>query len=292
MANPDMVIEAGMGLLADWVRAGQTGLLSVVVPAHNEEGNLTATVAALVETLEREGIDHEIVVVNDHSTDGTKAVARTLQPRFPTLRCVDNRLPNGFGFAVRYGLSVMRGEAVAIVMADGSDIPEDVVRYWRKLQEGYDCVFGSRFIRGAEVVDYPIHKLLLNRMANFVIQVLFFHGLNDTTNAFKCYRREVIAGVHPILSNHFNLTIELPLKAVIRGYAYAVIPISWRNRKVGISKLKIREMGSRYMFIMLYCLFEKLLSRGDYWRRPGILSDATGVTAGEQIYSAPTKQPS
>jgi len=177
-------------------------------------------------------------------------------------------LPNGFGFAVRYGLSQMRGEAAAIVMADGSDAPEDVVRYWRKLQDGYDCVFGSRFMRDAQVIDYPIHKLVLNRIANIVVQLLFFHGLNDTTNAFKCYRREVIAGIQPLLSSHFNLTIEMPLKAVIRGFSYAIVPIGWKNRKVGISKLKIREMGSRYIFIMLYCLLEKSLSRGDYRRQP------------------------
>jgi dolichol-phosphate mannosyltransferase len=271
------MIERSIDALADWVGSGRRGMLSVVVPAHNEEGNLTPTVSSLIEALEAAGIDHEVVLVNDHSTDGTTDEARALEARFPRFRCVDNRLPNGFGCAVRYGLSEMRGEAVAVVMADGSDSPADVVRYWRKLQEGYDCVFGSRFIRGARVVDYPIHKLILNRVANAVIQSLFFHGLNDTTNAFKCYRREVIAGIHPILSNHFNLTIELPLKAVIRGYSYAVIPISWTNRKIGLSKLKIREMGSRYTFIMLYCLLEKSLSRGDYRRRPGTPRDAVAT---------------
>jgi len=272
------MIEHGIDTLADWITSGVGGMLSVVIPARNEQGNIVDTVAALVHALNEANIDHEIVLVNDHSTDGTAAEARALERRFPTFRCVDNGLPNGFGFAVRYGLSEMRGEAVAIVMADGSDAPEDVVRYWRKLQEGYDCVFGSRFIRGGQIIDYPIHKLILNRIANAVVQALFLHGLNDTTNAFKCYRREVIAGTHPILSNHFNLTVELPLKAVIRGYSYAVIPSSWRNRKIGISKLKIREMGSRYTFIMLYCLLEKSLSRGDYRRRPVMRRDEIART--------------
>jgi dolichol-phosphate mannosyltransferase len=281
------MIEAKAGPLAEWVENGQAGMLSVVVPAHNEAGNLIGTVSALVEALEAASIAHEIIVVNDHSTDDTAAEGRVLEASFPSVRCVENRLPNGFGFAVRYGLSEMRGEAVSVVMADGSDAPDDVVRYWHKLQEGYDCVFGSRFMRGGGVVDYPFHKLLLNRVANTVIQLLFLHGLNDTTNAFKCYRREVIAGLQPILSNHFNLTIELPLKALIRGYSFAVIPITWKNRKVGLSKLKIREMGSRYTFIMLYCLIERSLSRGDYRRR----SDLSDTAAGAEGYAPPLSQP-
>ena len=150
---------------------------------------------------------------------------------------------------------------------DGSDAPADLIKCYRKLGEGYDCVFGSRFIDGSEVIDYPIHKLILNRLANLLIRILFQQRFNDFTNAFKLYRREVIAGLQPILSHHFNLTVELPLKALIRGYSFAVVPISWQNRKAGISKLNIREMGSRYLFIVLYCLIEKQLSRGDYRRR-------------------------
>ncbi|KIL97808.1 Glycosyltransferase [Paramagnetospirillum magnetotacticum MS-1] len=261
--------ESPLRSLADWVEAGIPGLLSVVIPAHNEEGNLIETVPALVAALEAAGIDYEIVVVNDNSTDGTVAELRGLEARFPKLRHVDNTPPNGFGFAVRRGLAEFKGEAVAIVMADLSDSPDDLVRYWHKLNEGYDCVFGSRFIKGGKVVDYPPHKLALNRLANTFIRVLFGLGLNDTTNAFKCFRRDVIAGVQPFLAHHFNLTVELPLKAIIRGYSYAVVPISWHNRKTGVSKLKIREMGSRYLFIVLYCLIEKLLSRGDYLRKAG-----------------------
>jgi dolichol-phosphate mannosyltransferase len=169
-------------------------------------------------------------------------------------------------------------------MADLSDDPRDVVTYHRMLERGYDCVFGSRFMPGSKVIDYPRHKLILNRIANWGIRLLFRHGYNDTTNAFKAYRREVIEAVQPLLSHHFNLTVELPLKAIVRGSSYAVVPISWRNRKSGVSKLKLQEMGSRYAFIVLYVLLEHLLSRGDYVRpgrvvrrrggfRPGWLPD-------------------
>jgi dolichol-phosphate mannosyltransferase len=169
--------------------------------------------------------------------------------------------------AVRAGLAQANGEALAVMMADGSDSPEDLVRYYRKLEEGYDCAFGSRFIRGSKIMDYPVHKLAINRMANWFIRVLFRLRYNDITNAFKCYRRQAVDGMQPLISAHFNLTVEMPLKAIVRGYSYAVLPISWTNRKSGMSKLKIKEMGSRYLFIVLHVWLEHHLSRGDYLRR-------------------------
>jgi dolichol-phosphate mannosyltransferase len=153
-------------------------------------------------------------------------------------------------------------------MADGSDDARDLVRYHRVLLQGYDCVFGSRFMPGSRVDDYPKFKLAINRVVNLGIRMLFRHGYNDTTNAFKAYRREVIQNIQPLVSNHFNLTVEMPLKAVIRGHSYAIVPISWTNRSLGESKLGLKEMGSRYLFSLLYAFLEVHLTRGDY-RRPG-----------------------
>lgn len=247
-----------------WLAQGVKGLFSVVIPAYNEAKNLKSTLPPLIDALNHANIHHEIVVVDDNSTDNTQEVLADLKETYPTIRWVKNLPPNGFGLAVRCGLQAFMGDAVIIVMADGSDTPQDVVAFYQKLQEGYDCVFGSRFISGGKTVDYPVHKMILNRLANTFIRALFQIRYNDTTNAFKCYKRHVIAGLHPLLAHHFNLTVELPLKAIIRGYRYAVIPNAWYNRKEGVSKLKIREMGSRYLFIVLYCLIERLFSRGDY----------------------------
>lgn len=253
--------------LAEWEAAGQPDLLSVLIPAHNEEGHIEETVRTLDTALNAASIRHEILVVNDNSRDRTRAILDGLTAEIPALRVVDNAKPNGFGFAVRRGFSEFSGSAIAIVMADGSDLPSDVVAFYRKLQDGYDCVFGSRFIAGGRVLDYPRPKLMLNRIGNQIIRLLFVSRYNDFTNAFKMYRRRVIGGVQPILSQHFNLTVELPLKAMVRGYTYAVVPNTWTNRREGISKFKIREMGSRYFFIILYCLLEKWLAQGDYSKR-------------------------
>ncbi len=239
-------------------------VLSIVIPAYNEEGCIVDTVRSISQTLEGEKINYEILVVNDNSRDHTEELLQQLSCENSKVRYVNNHYPNGFGFAVRCGLEKFTGDAVAIVMADSSDAPDNIVDYYYKLQEGYDCVFGSRFIKGGKVIDYPRHKLIVNRLANLFIQILFGLPYNDTTNAFKIYRREVIEGIFPLISHHFNLTVEIPLKAIVRGYSYTTVPITWQNRKAGISKLKLKEMGSRYLFVVLYIWLEKHLARGDY----------------------------
>jgi dolichol-phosphate mannosyltransferase len=243
--------------------------LSVVIPAHNEAAGIGETVATLASALTAERIPHEILVVDDASSDGTAAVVNEVSARNPSVRCVRSHLPPGFGYAVRAGLDQYTGDAVAIFMADSSDSPADLVRYHRVLMDGFDCAFGSRFVSGGRTIDYPLPKLIVNRIVNLAIRVMFRHGYNDTTNAFKAYRREVIDTIRPLLSNHFNLTVEMPLKAVTRGHTFQVVPITWTNRQQGESKLRLHEMGSRYVFIVLYVFLEHHLSRGDY-RRSGL----------------------
>jgi dolichol-phosphate mannosyltransferase len=240
--------------------------LSLVIPARNEEGCVADTLSQFVAALSEADIPFEILLVDDGSTDQTVARVLEVARNNPSVRLVQNEGPHGFGLAVRKGLEHMTGDAVFVVMADASDSPADLVKCYRKLAEGYDCVFGSRFMQDSKVVDYPAHKLLINRLANSFIKFLFRIPYNDVTNAFKGYRREVIDGMAPLISPHFNLTVEMPLKAIIRGYSFAVVPITWTNRRTGASKLKIQEMGSRYLFIVLYLWLEKHLSRGDYHR--------------------------
>ncbi|HSC21289.1 MAG TPA: glycosyltransferase family 2 protein [Solirubrobacterales bacterium] len=238
--------------------------LSIVMPAQNEEGSVGKTVEGVVAALEREEIDYEVVVVNDDSEDSTEAVVAALGEQNPRIRVHRSHNERGFGNAIRAGLDVFTGDAVVIVMADASDNPDDLIHYYRVLEQGYDCAFGSRFVAGAKVYDYPRLKYIVNRLANQFIRILVRHHYNDTTNAFKAYRREVIETIQPLLSKHFNLTVEMPLKAIVRGHTYAVVPTNWTNRTSGVAKLAMKEMGSRYLFIVLYVWLEMTLSRGDY----------------------------
>jgi dolichol-phosphate mannosyltransferase len=246
------------------VQPSPLSLLSVVIPARDEEGCICSTVEHLHLELRLNNIPHEIVVVDDGSTDQTWELLMQIKTKLPELVPVKNESLHGFGRAVICGLDHMKGDAVIIMMADECDDCRDTVRYWQELNKGWDCVFGSRFIKGGGVIDYPPPKLILNRLTNFFIKAFFRIKLNDTTNAFKAYRRTAIDGCRPLISPHFNLTVELPLKAIVRGFSWTVIPITWRNRRAGAPKLKIKEMGSRYLFICLYVWLEKYFSRGDY----------------------------
>lgn len=239
-------------------------LLSIVIPARDEEGCIASTIKHLTLELELHHVPHEIVVVDDGSTDRTWEILESIQREKSVVRPVRNTGEHGFGRAIIKGIDSMKGDALVIMMADESDDCRDLVRYWNKLQEGWDCVFGSRFIKGGGVIDYPKMKLWMNRIINTMIRILFRIKLNDTTNAFKAYRRNAVEGCRPFLSPHFNLTVELPLKAIVRGYTWTVMPITWKNRRTGVAKLKLKEMGSRYLFIILYCWLEKYFSRGDY----------------------------
>ena len=239
--------------------------LSVVIPAYNEAENLPKTIGEIYDELVKENIEHEILVSNDNSEDNTAEVIDKLERKYPTMRHVFNSHPNGYGYAVRRGLENFNGECGGITMADLSDDPKDIVKYYRKMQEtGCDMVFGSRWMKGAKVVDYPKKKLWLNRLVNNCIRFMFFFKYNDVTNGFKLFSKEAIDGLKPFISGQFSFALELPLKAIVRGYSYEVVPNNWYNREVGESNLKIGKMMKRYLFVLLNCLNERLFSMGDY----------------------------
>jgi dolichol-phosphate mannosyltransferase len=148
-------------------------------------------------------------------------------------------------------------------MADRSDDPRDAVAYYRKIEEGYDCVFGSRFRRGSKVENYPRLKRVANRIVNRCIQVMFWCRFNDLTNAFKAYRTEVIHECGPFRASHFNMTIEMSLSALVHRYNIAEIPIRWYGRSWGSSHLRMSEMGRRYLQVLLKMFFEWMLISDD-----------------------------
>lgn len=235
--------------------------LSIVIPAHNEEDSLHETVEKIVDELRNNRIEHEVILVNDNSTDKTSQIIDKLKAEYSEVNAIKRQPPLGFGRAVRDGLEAATGDAVSVVMGDMSDDPKDIICYFRKIEEGSDCVFGSRFMKGSIVRDYPPLKLFINRLANNFIRLLFLRRENDITNAFKIYRKEVIDSCKPFVSQYFNITVEIPLKAINRGFKIAQIPINWYGRKSGVSKLKIRQMGRKYLFTLLYVWLEGILLR-------------------------------
>ncbi|HEY3325269.1 MAG TPA: glycosyltransferase family 2 protein [Planctomycetota bacterium] len=237
--------------------------LSVVIPAYNEEKHVVPTVEGLSLELTAQQIPFEIIVVDDNSRDGTSEAVEQLRKQNPAVRLVRRQPPSGFGRAIRSGLDAVQGDVVVVYMADASDDPKDVVAYYRKILEGYDCVFGSRFIPGASVENYPPVKRVVNRIVNKCIQWLFWCKYNDLTNAFKAYRTDVIRECGPFRSSHFNLTIEMSLAALVRRYNITQIPIRWQGRTWGQSNLKLREMGRRYLAVLVKAWAERMLLSDD-----------------------------
>jgi dolichol-phosphate mannosyltransferase len=238
--------------------------LSFVIPAHNEQENIGPCLDELLDTFERtHPTPHEIIVVDDNSRDRTAEVVREYQRRHPQIRLVRRQLPAGFGRAIRAGLAAVQGAVVIIYMADLSDSPADALRYYQEIVAGCDCVYGSRFLRGSRVEHYPWLKLWVNRLVNTGIRWLFWTEFNDLTNAFKAYRTEVIHACGPYSACHFNITLEMSLGALNRDYRIRQIPISWYGRQWGSSKLRLREMGRRYLATLLMTYGERLLIRDD-----------------------------
>lgn len=238
--------------------------LSVVIPAYNEQKNIGPCIRELVAALDvANSLPHEIIVVDDNSRDGTADEVRRLQQEFHQIRLVRRQPPGGFGRALRAGLKAVQGDIVIFYMADLSDDPRDVVAYYRKILEGYDCVYGSRFMRGSRVEQYPWLKLLVNRIVNTGIQWLFWTRFNDLTNAFKAYRTRVLQDCGPLTACHFNITLEMSLGALNRDYRIAQIPISWYGRSWGSSNLRLSVMGRRYLATLLMTYAQRLLIRDD-----------------------------
>jgi dolichol-phosphate mannosyltransferase len=231
--------------------------LSIIIPIRNEEYSVKKIIDQLENNLGK--LSFEIIFINDFSTDNTEKVTQELIKNRPQFSLYKN-IRKGLGGAITQGINNSSGEAVCIMMSDLSDSIDDLQKYYNIIKtEDIDAVFGSRFIRGSKVVDYPKKKLILNRIFNVITKILFISSYNDFTNAFKIYKRKALLKTFPLVSESFNIFLELPLKIISRKMKYKIIPISWTNRKEGVSKFDIKELRAKYLFTLIYCLLEKLL---------------------------------
>lgn len=220
--------------------------LSIVIPAHNEEKSLVRIVESLWSEFNKHRIDNEIIIVNDNSQDNTGRIVEKLTVVYPNIIHILRQAPCGFGRALKDGFKKASGEVIIPVMADLSDEPKDVIKLYRKIEDGYDIVYGSRFRKGSKIYHYPLIKLILNRIANIIIKFIFGIGDSDITNAFKAYKREVIESISPLEATEFNITLEIPIKAHLRGFKMFAIAVNWHGRESGVSKLRLVNLFSYY----------------------------------------------
>ncbi len=235
--------------------------LSIVIPCKNEEEVIGDTISLISEKLILEKIEFEILVINDFSTDHTSLKISEISENNNNVKLLNNKR-SGLGGAISIGIESAKNKYLSIVMADLSDDINDLIKYYKLINNSnLDAIFGTRFNKNSKIIDYPKIKYLLNRTFNFFVKILFLSNYNDFTNAFKIYKVDTLKNLMPIVSENFNIFLELPLKIISRGYDYKIMPINWFNRKKGKSKFKINELTSKYIFTLIYCFLEKNLLR-------------------------------
>mgnify|MGYP001361889519 CR=1 FL=1 len=232
-------------------------MLSIIVPVRNESDNLEDIYNYFTKNLKN--LSYEVLIINDFSADNTLEKAQSLLGENKLFKVLNNN-KKGLGGAVNLGIKKANGSYLTIMMADRSDDINDLIRYENLMKkENLDAVMGSRFLKESKVTDYPIQKLILNRFFNLFVGLIFWNKYNDYTNAFKIYKKDILLEIMPLISESFNIFLEIPLKVISRNYKYKVIPINWMGRKKGVSKFKIKELRSKYLFTLIYCFIEKNL---------------------------------
>jgi len=232
-------------------------MLSIIIPARNEADNLEDILDYFNENLKN--IDFEVLLINDFSDDETLIKAQNLFKENKKFKVYDNE-KKGLGGVINLGIKKSIGSKIAIMMADMSDDINDLIKYNKILDEdNLDAILGSRFLSSSKIKDYPLQKLILNRIFNLFVSIIFWNKYNDYTNAFKIYKKKTLIDIMPLVSESFNIFLEMPLKVISRNYKYKIIPINWTGRKKGKAKFKIKELRSKYLFTLLYCFIEKNL---------------------------------
>jgi len=232
-------------------------MLSIIVPVRNETNIIHEVFDYFSNNLKN--VNYEVLIINDFSSDDTLEKSKSLITKYTNFKVLNNK-KKGLGGAINLGIREASGDIISIMMADLSDDINDLIRYNElMIQNNFDAILGSRFMKDSKVKEYPIQKLILNRIFNLFVSLIFFNKYNDFTNAFKIYKKNVLIEIMPLISESFNIFLEIPLKIISRNYKYKIVSINWVGRKKGKSKFKIKELGAKYLFTLIYCFIEKNL---------------------------------
>ena len=233
--------------------------LSILIPCRNEKHTISYSIKLLIKKISSKIKNYEIIVINDFSSDNTLKIISKLSKKYKVVKSINNKR-KGLGGAINLGIKNSSKDYIVIFMADLSDDIYDLIKYYKTIKKyNLDAVLGSRFIKKKSIMNYPLKKLIYNRIFNLFVKIIFFSNYNDFTNAFKIYKKRSILQLMPFISENFNIFLEIPLKLIVRKKKYKIIPIKWKGRKLGKAKFKIKELGSKYLFTLLYCFFEKIL---------------------------------
>jgi dolichyl-phosphate beta-glucosyltransferase len=225
--------------------------LSVIIPAYNEAGRIGPTLARINEYLTGLGMDFEVVVVDDGSTDSTPDLVREAALSMPSLRLVKNGENRGKGYSVKNGFMNSGGGLVLFSDADLSTPIEELERFLPEVENGADIVIGSRAMRESNIIKrQPLYRMLMGKTFNKIVRVLTVRGINDTQCGFKLFRRDTCGPVFSAQKvERFAFDAELLFLAQKKGLKVVELPVRWINSP--LSKVDVVRDSLRMLFDVL-----------------------------------------
>lgn len=227
-------------------RTHEGGTPWLVLPTYNEAPNVEAIVRAAGEVLEREtGGDYAILVVDDGSPDGTGEIADRLAAERPQVHVLHRSEKNGIGPAYLAGFAHALGHGAAYVMemdCDFSHDPADLARLFAAVRSGADLALGSRYVQGGGVTDWGLLRRFISQGGSTYARLVLGLKVKDLTGGFKCFKREVLEAIHfdSVRSQGYAFQVELTYRAVRAGFRVVEVPIVFKDRELGQSKMSWR----------------------------------------------------
>jgi dolichol-phosphate mannosyltransferase len=234
--------------------------ISFVIPCHNEEMNIARLIYTLMSLYDQ--YIHEIIIVDDNSTDSTAEIAMEISSREPRVRVIVRKPPNGVGRALRDGYAAATGRYILTMDSDFVQIVPELRDLFQVVAAGRDGALGSRFSHDSIMVNYPFFKILCNRSFHFMAKLLLRRPIHDISNNLKFYRAEILKGLE-IEENHFAANVETGLKPILAGYDIQEVPISWINRTIdmGSSSFRIINVAPNYLLALVKMIWKSWRTR-------------------------------
>jgi len=241
------------------------GRISVVVPCHNEEMNVTPLVTKLL-TLYGDYL-HEIVLVDDNSKDNTREVIRQLAEKYPLIKPVYRTPPNGVGRAIMDGYKAATGQYVLSMDCDFQHLLTELRDLFDKaVAWKWDVIIGSRFSRDSVLLNYPFQKIAANRGFHLLARIMLWTKFRDLTNNLKLMRREVVQSLE-LTQPGFAINAETGLLPMVMGYDVKEVAISWINRTpdMGVSSFKLVKVGGGYWQVLIRLWLKKVFKKNSLY---------------------------
>lgn len=221
-------------------------MLDIIIPVYNEGENISATLDEINRKIKTE---NRLFIVYDFNEDNTLPTVKNYinEKKKENILLLKNDYGKGVLNAIKKGFDRAEHEMILVVMGDLSDDLCVVDDMYKKMQEGYDIVCGSRYMKGGKQIGGPLFKKSLSRMAGLSLHILTGIPTHDISNSFKMYRKDIIKNTHIESTGGFEIGLEILVKAYLKGYKITEVPSIWKDRAAGKSNFKLWTWLPKYI---------------------------------------------